>query len=360
MGKTPAVGARRMRVGINYMWGYDKYGLYFGPHQRSNEAPREPEMDFWLVQLDKNLKHWKSNLNVDIVRIFVLCNMQNVGFADANGKWQLPTGKDPAKQHLAHLTLMLQTFQKHEVQVIPSLVDFGLADPDLFDEDRKSVISDPAVTARFNEMFFEPMLRESKKFKNSIFAWEVINEPSWIASLGWPNFAKLFNAEANFSGPFPNFLSISTINTFLNTELDVIKKHGFSSTVGHRFKGDLTDYPTGTISQFHYYPHPLNSDPKPIPDYNDTTSVPSKFNNSFIGEFGAGTQGSQWKGLDGRDGPGAKERVLERLLFLERKGYKLAFVWPDLEFSGKITSTTPDPKLSKAAEDGIIEYWKKR
>jgi hypothetical protein len=23
---------RRMRVGLNYMWAYNKYGLYFGPH----------------------------------------------------------------------------------------------------------------------------------------------------------------------------------------------------------------------------------------------------------------------------------------------------------------------------------------
>jgi hypothetical protein len=197
MGKTPAVGARRMRVGINYMWGYDKYGWYFGPHWRSNEAPREHEMDYWLIQLDNNLKHWKSNLKVDIVRIFVLCNLQNVGYADANGKWQLPTGKDPAKRHLEHLTQMLTTFQKYGAQVIPVLLDFGLADPDLYHEDRKSLITDPAVTARFNEMFFEPMLRESKKFKASVFAWEVINEPSWIASLWWPDFSSKIKTRPN-------------------------------------------------------------------------------------------------------------------------------------------------------------------
>jgi hypothetical protein len=151
----------------------------------------------------------------------------------------------------------------------------------------------------------------------------------------------------------------ATINTFLKTELDLIKKHGFSSTVGHRYKGDLRVYHTGTKGQFHYYPNPINDDPEPIPEYNDTTSVPDKFNNAFIGEFGAGTQGNQWKGLDGRDGPGPRERVRERLLFLERKGYKLAFIWPDLEFRGKITIATPDPKLSAEAQAGIMDYWKK-
>ena len=59
--------------------------------------------------------------------------------------------------------------------------------------------------------------------------------------------------------------------------------------------------------------------------------------NAFIGEFSADKEGSgffdkgqgrAWPECQGRDGT-VKDAAFERLKIMARKGYKLAFVWPD-------------------------------
>jgi hypothetical protein len=107
---------------------------------------------------------------------------------------------------------------------------------------------------------------------------------------------------------------------------------------------------------------------------------------AFVGEIASGPQGGAWRDLDGRDKTGDKQKIFQRLEHLARKGYKLALIWPNLEWrdvdprtpanpdkpvmgkgpnyvpmtDAEFFSKTPDPlKLSPDAREGITDFTKK-
>jgi hypothetical protein len=348
-----------MEVGVNYMWGYNKYGLYFGTHWRFGEAERELWMDQWLTEFERNLVRWRQNdLRITVVRIFLYCNLQSYGNVNANGKWELPSPSHPHylsffARYVDHFTRMLDSCRKTGMKVIPSLVDFAIGQPtpSITQEERWSIVTDRAVREQFFAQAFRPLLQISAQpeYAPSIFAWEVMNEPHWLQSTQWPD----HSGNRWWVDVDPPRCTQAELWEFLHAGLREIHAYsGLQSTIGHRFYRDCLGFPHGSIPQFHYYPTFYNADPTPLPAYDPRGQV----RKAFLGEFAAGTQGHEWTGLWGKDGPGPRERVRERLLKLNELGYRLGMIWPDLDWNGN--PGDPDPKLSPEALEGIRDYWR--
>ena len=92
---------------------------------------------------------------------------------------------------------------------------------------RQDIALDKDKRKLFFDTVLEPLLQVSKPFKDQIFAWEVMNEPSWLIRLGKP------------FGPVLNDIRMnrSVLRTFLQEALDRIEGHAeFASkaTVDHR------------------------------------------------------------------------------------------------------------------------------
>ncbi|MGH8079196.1 MAG: hypothetical protein ACREP7_01395, partial [Lysobacter sp.] len=268
---------------------------------------------------------------------FLLCNLYNYGkypVTDAT-----PSGRSfftaPPSLHplfLEHFQQMLETFKAKGMQILPSLIDFGAIYPRKGAGGGRTSIA-TSQRQRFLETVVMPMVNLSTGFRESIYAWEVVNEPYWniLGAFG------VSRPHTTDSGPD---LAPEVYASFINDILGIFERAGFASTVGHRFFEDLTDgaLPVGTLPQFHYYPKwnrylpnlgPLRSDPTTLPERDELSKL-ARTKNAFIGEFATDfSHDSPWKECKGADTT-AEGRTFERLKLIAQKGYKLAFLWPDL------------------------------
>lgn len=383
---APPLSPPLLEVGYNYTWPFNRYGTTIGPRDLANDPPTGASdkvpvfRDTALVppagSLDRNLKILRDELKIRKVRIFLMGNAFNYGKAPIS---PLPSGRSfftaPPFAHplfFDHFREMLQVFQANEMQVIPSLIDFGAFYPlsgGGGGGGRTSVLT--SQRTRFLETVLKPMLGVSREkgLENTVFAWEVVNEPVWN-TIAAPLFLKRPHTRSD--GPD---VGIDVMATFIDDCLKVIQGDGFQSTVGHRFLSDLTDtMPTGTMPQFHYYAGTSLArrtfgvgDPDPIPKLSELAGD-SRTRNAFIGEFSAAPGGD--KNQFGDEEPGAvwpecrddsgnqldQDRArasFERLAVLARKGYKLAFVWPDRSDKERGVVNSDELKLSDDAKKAI-------
>jgi hypothetical protein len=380
MGSSPssqtnitAVGTPRMKLGYNYTWAFDKYGLWFGPHMENPVLPPQPalsdgppetwptaqirdaryavksprpeyaEVDGWVDVLPDRFGYLHNKLQIDVVRIFLLCNAQNYGSLDGSGTYQPPQYLHPRFRW--HFQQILNAAEDVGVQLIPSLLDFGIGNPDTASVRRTPILQDGA----FFDTVFEPLLEMSKANASQIYAWEVMNEPSWLTGHYFPFRLGLSPGTWLPTGPA---VSEQVLNDFLVEGVKRIAQHGFASTVGHRFLSDLDKFEPGSIRQFHYYPSKINADPSELPDAR-------KIGLPILGEFGSSPDdGGPWNELKTHDAGRTDERVFQRLTAAENKGYPLALVWPDHPDPG---DHEIDPlKLSSDAEAGIKKFLAQR
>lgn len=347
-GPQPAVPALRhpdLEVGLNYPWLFNRYGTHIGPRDIENDPPTgaKDKTPVWMETglpegtLARNLDILKSEFRITKVRMFLMCNMYNYGkhpLTDVT-----PSGKSfftaPPSLHplfTEHFQQMLQVFKSKNMQILPSLIDFGAIYPKKGSGGgRTSIVT--SQRQRFLETVVVPMVDVSKAFRETIFAWEVINEPYWNI-LGAFGFSRPHTPD---SGPD---VASDVYASFINEILGIFERAGFASTVGHRFFGDLTDgvLPVGKLPQFHYYPKfnrflpnlgPLRSDPVTLPD-KDELAKSTRTKGAFIGEFATDfVHDAPWDECNGADATPAG-RTFERLKVIAKKGYKLAFLWPDL------------------------------
>ncbi len=375
-GPQPAVPLMRpplLEVGFNYAWVFERYGSHIGPRDyrnkdpkgiwRGNSPPRGEgsELPCWLTDgkdypaggsLGKNLDFLKNKLNITKVRMFLLCDGTNCGTYpwDDNGNllpWDVPDELHP--QFLGHFRKMLETFQDKGMQILPSLVDFGLFFPE-----RSGNRSDVGrgLRRRFLARVLTPMVEISQEFKKTIFAWEAINEPYWDMVPFRPGGTRLITPA----------LMREELRVFISEVLEIFGKAGFeNTTVGHRFLDDLTDaeggpldgkyvdkaaLPVGSMPQFHYYPKSSDLamgllkrvDRRSLPTYDSLAANP-RTKGAFVGEIAVGfdhddswpdclTSAPEDPGLVWQRDRAIEDRAFERLKVLNNKGYKLAFVWP--------------------------------
>jgi hypothetical protein len=348
MGDEPQPGVattlHTMEVGYNYPWAFNKYGLHIGPRDLEHEPPLGTNSDVPMFRdtvanppegtLAKNLTFLRDELNIRKVRMFLLCNAWNYGSRPlvSKGIFFVP---DLHPLFLKHFRSMLEVFAAKEMQILPSLIDFAaFYELDGPNQGAGSGRTEIARTGRkkFFETVLTPFLEIAKEpgLRKTIFAWEVINEPRWPLTQS-PPFAPP-RPHTRTTGPD---LGTDEMAVFISEALALIQSAGFESTVGHRFLDDLKSLmPTGTKPQFHYYALTvpfvakisIPGDPPSIPLFADL-SADSRTKNAFVGEFHSDPN-RLWPDCAGTDNS-LRTAAFQRLSVLEKKGYKLAFIWPD-------------------------------
>ncbi len=340
-----------MQVGINYPWAFDKYGLYFG-------SKAGDWMARWVDFLSDNLTTLKE-LGVTHVRIFLLCNGCNYGtifpatsgpydsggegappaipspspYEERNARWTFQPPDAPDEQYGNQLVQMLQVFQAANMQVIPSFVDSAFFAQTRYHAPgggRYDAMNDPKKQAILLA-FLDYLLDKSKAYTSTIYAWELINEPIWLARVIAKGFQDQYWGTAY--APMEPTVTEATLRDFLAEGCRRIEAKGFASTVGHALAGDLDTFRSGRGSkpQFHYYGATAYSLGailgQRVPEYSEV----QRFGDVFLGEIGANaSQGWGWPELNGKDRSNPNDRVFLRLRHVASLGYKLALVWPDL------------------------------
>jgi hypothetical protein len=338
-------------------------------------------MDVWTTNLRTNLTSLRDDLGIRVVRIFLLGNGANYGSVapglEVAGVTTTGTTTLPAALHpkvSVQLTEMFQAFDDLDMLCIPSVIDFKAfgrrvvlkAGPPVVTNgctNRHDIANDTTIRRAFFEQVLKPFLNISKPFRSAVYAWEVQNEPIWnVASISATTALSPF--QLGVAGG--STISKSTMKTFLQEAIDIIESFPveprYRATVGHRFKDDLGNFPTGSARQFHYYPLQVTVDPPFLDPQTIVVAdgVLPKFGETraFLGEIASGpSHGSPWPELGGADAGGTRTRVLERLKFAQSKGYALTLLWPDVEPGAAFPG--PDPiKLSADAQNGIKDFQK--
>jgi len=341
----------KMKVGYNYPWIANLYGNHIGPN-RWKGPPDSQKDPYWKEQKDSLARNLAAlaSMKIVVVRMFILCQGDNYRNDLTSypskvpaGKWDLPATLHPL--FLEHFQKMLEDFQKAEIQIIPSLIDFHFPDW----EDRDAIFTDTTKRDKFLDTVLDPLLKVSAGFRSTIFAWEVINEPSWLTrSISPPLNRKVTSV-----------LSKSNMKAFLEKALAKIQDANFESTVGHRYLEDLDAFPTGTKRQFHFYwkrytswittvtgPLDILPDPHPIPGFEQTKAFVGEIDSEPLGH------GELWPECDGAD-VSLENCLFERLKLLARKKYELAMFWPDLK-----NSMDDSLSMSAKAQASLVRFTK--
>ncbi|GHI07917.1 hypothetical protein AQI88_33570 [Streptomyces cellostaticus] len=363
-----------MLVGFNYPWPGNQY-ITIGPNGDAQPWLKRMTADGKQLQLAKNLADLKA-AGISVVRMWLMGDGNNYDgtvMAAYDGTWRKMFWDfaPPARVHqrfLDDFRAMLTVFRQAEMRIVPVLIDFAFLDqpkrysgllqtipyPDVpvatnsnFAGGRSAIALNPAYRATFIEGTLKPLLDVAKDFKESIYAFDVFNEPYWCVA---PVTGGLF-------GPH---LDAKAVAGFLSDCVAAVNAAGLPSTVGHRLLSDLSGYfkdSRVTKPQYHYYAkwylpgdrlQPVSTPPAP-----------------FLGEFAALTDGEfeaykksgrynkgeldaleitlpTWPALGTQnDDP---QRILPaRLAVMANLGCELAMVWPD--GSRKMRTTADDDSV---------------
>jgi len=178
-------------IGVNYPWG--EYGWDFGLHTWG----RRP----WTKTIASALNEFKD-LKIRVVRWFILADGMCYGTGAQAPKWNkqkkywecTPPGKISIKPIVEDFKLLLEEFQKvAPIQLLPSLIDFHWLFPGkpaidsannpvsgFIKGGRYDVLLNSDKRKKFLDTVLDELLECSVKYKDSIFAWEIINEPEWM------------------------------------------------------------------------------------------------------------------------------------------------------------------------------------
>ena len=326
--QTSGVGLR-MLVGVNYPWldyGWD-FGLGPPAWRGSLSAPR------WYGEIDLHLRHL-HDLGVSVVRWFVLADGLTYGTGRSapkpdtrrKGEWRFepPAIGSGIVEHFAELLHRFAIFNAsvtRPILLLPVLIDFHfcergvlrvlkpdpsdptkmIQDPDWVKQGRADAITKAGKRRRFLDNALEPLLRASQQHGNTIFSWELINEPEWITN-GW-------HPDRRRDHP----VGERAMRAFLDEGIERVRQAGFKPTIGFALIETLRKSGiTADLNQFHHYP----GGGRRLP--------PNRFDPQFpaiIGEFATATT-DLWPDLLVEE-----QRVLERLNLCARQGYPLAMPW---------------------------------
>jgi hypothetical protein len=326
----------QLLVGINYPW--IDYGWDFGdPPAAWVNAQYLPA---WREQKRKRLVEDFTRFadhGLFAVRWFILPDGTNYGTGKEapqkkGGKWTF----DPLPpQHEFHQRLVedfefaLETCEKLRLQFVPSLIDFHwcyygtVADAasNIVKGGRADIINDPAKREAFFDAVLEPLLEASLRHPQTIYAWELINEPEWVTA---EKPLIKYRPEENKTVPKEHMLEfiregIGRINGKRHSNGQrADSQQAFRSTVGFAHYDTLFDWDSAalgiTLHQFHFY---AQNDGK-LPPHIFSAEYPC-----FIGEFATAVQ-KDWTDLKKKK---VSQTVPNRLKWIEEKGYPAAFLW---------------------------------
>jgi len=304
-----------MQVGVNYPW--LDYGWDFGtvpPTWRNPETPPQ-----WYGQIDDHLQHFR-NLGITVVRWFILADGLTYGSGadaprlDASGSgWRFdPPPLSP--EFLQHFEELLRRFADASangpspLQLLPVLIDFHFCksgtpvpDPGWVKRGRADAITDAIKRRRFLDEGLDPLLRVSQVHRDTIYAWELINEPEWITNNWHPNWW--------ITRPVDE----ASMRAFLDEGRERIRQAGFKPTIGFALFDTLRDSGIVTeMNQFHHYPGGARTLARHTFD-DDRPAI--------IGELATASTDA-WPEL-----PDWGQTLLNRLRMAADQGYPLAIPW---------------------------------
>lgn len=338
-----------MQVGINYPW--IDYGWDFGDPPPGWAGA---DVSAWRAQkrqrIVADLRHF-AQLGLFAVRWFMLCDGLSYGTGDeapqlVNGKWQfraLPRAHSFHQQLGEDFAFALQTCAQFKLQLVPSLIDFhwchqgtGVS-PGVIKGGRFDILRDVRRRAEFFDHVLEPLLDISLRDPETIYAWELINEPEWVTETR--SLLKI-RADANKTVEQDEMLAFLAEGVGrINQRRLPNGQPAFRSTVGFAHWDTLRDWDSPglgiTLHQFHYYA----PDDRRIPRHHFSAEYPC-----FIGEL-ATTAHHCWPELRNAD---AAQPIAARLRCLEEKGYPAAFLWSAYA-SDEATTWTEDDRLAMAS-----------
>jgi hypothetical protein len=341
-----------MLIGINYPW--INYGWDFGDPPAAWVT--NDNLPAWRAtkrkQIEQDFRLFASQ-GIFAVRWFLLADGLNCGTGSyaprrTRKNWTfdlLPDGHSYYHQLCDDFVFVLHECRNSGLQLLPSLVDFHWCDQGMpvagnmgiIKGGRHDVIRDPTKRRVFFDRILDPLLASSMKYPNSIYAWELINEPEWAVQ----KLPVLANNHAN-----PN-LSRETMKIFIAEGIRRINgkrlsdgRHAFQSTVGFAHWDSLNRWDAEklgiTLHQFHYYAQRHRR----LPRYSRVKGHPC-----VIGEFATAAA---------RDWPDLKlfekdQTITNRLSCIEGKGYPACFMW-------SARAMDPATRWAEDAHREIVEY----
>jgi hypothetical protein len=221
-------------IGINLPWPGKFYGYWIGPHRWRDDAPINNEINrngpFWGKTLSKDFQMLSRDYNIRLVRLFLFATAVNVDPPVALN----PSAKNyrapwvPAEQQsplfVQHFRTLLQLASENGIRLMPVLFDFGLAYSarrTLLDVYRQN------VWKIFTKALLIPYLEECKRFRDTIYAWDVINEPYWCQAPIRPEVHYyIFKTAVPVINDYP-LVTRKSLNSAIKFYASVIKDAGF-------------------------------------------------------------------------------------------------------------------------------------
>jgi hypothetical protein len=316
----------KLQVGINYPW--INYGWDFG----------DPPPG-WTGGL--SVSEWRERRRRDVVsdllkfralglfavRWFVLADGTNYGFGpDApqliNRRWQaapLPAEHPFHQQLFEDFVFVLETCQDLNLKFVPALLDFHwsfpgepVANTPVVKQGRADIVIDPAKREAFFDRVLEPLLDISLNYADTIYAWELINEPEWCTN---PRNV----APSQIPPDEKQTVPLDLMRDFIAEGIHRINsRNAFRSTVGFAHHETLAEWDSPalgiTLHQFHYYAQ----NKRKLPVHSYSAEYPC-----FIGEFASAYE-RDWPELKKQ---GLQQTLTQRLHNVAEKGYPAAFLW---------------------------------
>lgn len=329
-----------MLVGINYAW--RNYAWDFGEPPASDGGGAWGARAAWTPTLSEELADF-SVLGLNVVRWFLLGDGTTFGVGAHKpaldparpGQWRFHDIPELSPAWLDDFTRLLMVCQDAKIQLLPSIVDFHFCFPaqpvpsaPLVKCGRSDAIIDPRKRRLLLDRVVDPIIAVCRRFPDTVYALELINEPEWCTDDG-----AFFHEK--------KVVPLAAMQDFIAEGAQRINRAGLRSTVGfakHRSMKAWESPGLGlTLHQWHYY-----LDPEDVPQ-NDMAD----FGPCIVGEFPS-ARWKPWREL------GDAQDTRSRLAHLERRGYDGALLWSANREEEKIAEPVVD--WSERVRDEVAAY----
>lgn len=308
-----------MRIGINYPWIH--YDWDFGEPPRGVSGHPWGTRADWYTRLEDDLNRFRR-MGFFAVRWWLLGSGLTYGVgADAPqaaaGTWRVATVPALTQAFIDDFRVALRIFRSANMQVMPVFCDFhmflaGRADglaSGFVKGGRRELIADATKRPQFLHNALRPLLDAASTFRDVIYAWDLINEPEWCVT----------NPGGNIrAGRNPTLDRVSML-AFLREGVTMINRADYRSSIGFAQRATVDDWNSIDLQvrlhQFHYY----GSDPLPHHTFHPDYPL-------IVGEFASALHRT-WPDIATQEARDSGHIVLNRLRYLERQGYPVAFIW---------------------------------